>query len=706
MKFSLFTISLFSTITLSAQIFPIGSRTITFNDPSRTGGFGSGGGPGRQIQTEIYYPAVSAGANTAVANGKFPVVVFGHGFVMTWDVYRPLYDSLARLGYICALPRTEGDISPSHTDFAKDLALVLDRLIQADTVASSPFFGKVNGRGAIGGHSMGGGASFLADQYTNNATCYLTMAPAITNPSSSVAARTITKPMCILSGTRDCVAGYSGHQKPMYDSLKVSECKQLVSITNARHCSFSNGSSTTCNFGEGSSGCGSSSLSTAQQLVIVRSIMIPYFNYFLKGICSEWDVFQNYITTTSGISTEQVCNMNVPQTASISGDTAFCNGSSANLTASPTGFSYTWSNNSSGLNINVNQSGNYEVSVSNAYCAISSPAFTVAEKFAPQKPSLQQNPSSICEGETDVVFSINAVSGADYYVWELPAVWDVISNDSSLSATATPTETATIFITAVNECGNSEEDSLAISIVSKPKLTGVVSGPATLCSNAPSEVQVSLSGSFMFEDAIEWFAGAWQVTNGQGNLSASFARTNQADTIRVYGTNQCGNSDTAWLAISITDTLPLSVSANGNALMATGGFSAYEWYKNDTLIAGASGQTYTAAEDGIYSVVGINANSCNSTSNAVAVSLLSIADDVEKKISIYPNPANDMLRVQFAAAKKPAELLLFDVQGKLVLLQPINADLSVVDVSALPKGVYQAVARQEGIMHRQRLIVQ
>ena len=33
--------------------FSVGHRTITFNDPTRTGGFGSGGGAGRQIQTEI-----------------------------------------------------------------------------------------------------------------------------------------------------------------------------------------------------------------------------------------------------------------------------------------------------------------------------------------------------------------------------------------------------------------------------------------------------------------------------------------------------------------------------------------------------------------------------------------------------------------------------------------------------------------------------
>ena len=46
--------------------FSVGHTTITFNDPTRTGGFGSGGGTGRQIQTEIYYPAASAGTGVEV----------------------------------------------------------------------------------------------------------------------------------------------------------------------------------------------------------------------------------------------------------------------------------------------------------------------------------------------------------------------------------------------------------------------------------------------------------------------------------------------------------------------------------------------------------------------------------------------------------------------------------------------------------------
>ena len=83
---------LFAQIALSQ--FAIGTQTITYNDPDRTGGVGSGAGPGRQIECAVYYPATSAGTNTPVASGQFPIVVFGHGFAMEWSAYQNVWQHL------------------------------------------------------------------------------------------------------------------------------------------------------------------------------------------------------------------------------------------------------------------------------------------------------------------------------------------------------------------------------------------------------------------------------------------------------------------------------------------------------------------------------------------------------------------------------------------------------------------------------------
>ncbi|MEY3351422.1 MAG: hypothetical protein RIQ50_1533, partial [Bacteroidota bacterium] len=182
-----------------AQNYPVGHTTITFNDPARTGGFGSGGGTGRQIQTEIYYPATSAGDDTPFAATTAPVIVFGHGFVMSWDAYMNLVDHFVPLGYILAFPRTEGSFTPDHLDFGKDLVIVGNRMEQENTNSSSIFYNKYNGKKGVVGHSMGGGATFLAAAESNASfDLAVGLAPAETNPSAVTAAANNTLPGIIL----------------------------------------------------------------------------------------------------------------------------------------------------------------------------------------------------------------------------------------------------------------------------------------------------------------------------------------------------------------------------------------------------------------------------------------------------------------------------------------------------------------------------
>ena len=197
--------------------FQIGHTTLTFNDPGRTGGFGSGGGAGRQIQTEIYYPAVSAGENTAVAVGDFPIIVFGHGFAMSWDAYTNIWEHYAALGYIMAFPRTEGSLfpSPSHSEFGLDLNLVESRMQAEDLLATSLFYQKINGNSALMGHSMGGGAAFLAAATNTSIKAVVGFAPAETNPSAIAAATNITVPAIIFSGGQDGVTPPADHHIPI-----------------------------------------------------------------------------------------------------------------------------------------------------------------------------------------------------------------------------------------------------------------------------------------------------------------------------------------------------------------------------------------------------------------------------------------------------------------------------------------------------------
>jgi len=319
----------FTTKGTTLQALPIGHTTITFNDPTRTGGFGSGGGAGRQIQCEIYYPGTTAGDNVPVANGTFPIIVVGHGFFMSWDAYTNIWEHYVNTGYILVFPRTEGSLSPTHAEFGMDLRIVGEKM-QATTLDNvSLFYNKWNGKTALMGHSMGGGATFLAAGVSNPFDAIVGLAPAETTPSAITAAATVTTPTLIFSGTEDGVTPPTDHHIPIYNALPNSICKQFVAITGGAHCYFAN-SNAACDFGESTSG-GNISITRAEQHAIMFDLLDPWLSFYLKGVCSDWVVFTNLLTTDNRIVGQSNCSYQLPSAATIT-----ANGSVLSISSSLT----------------------------------------------------------------------------------------------------------------------------------------------------------------------------------------------------------------------------------------------------------------------------------------------------------------------------------------------------------------------------------
>jgi dienelactone hydrolase len=292
----------------TAQPFAVGHLSLNVYDASRSGGSAISGAPswgstGRAIGTEIYYPATTAGNNTTAANGQFPVVVLGHGFVMTYDSYNTIYEELAKQGFIVALPTTEGGFSPVHADFGADMRFLAQELpnLNSNNIVAL-LQGHVLPKAAIGGHSMGAGCSMVGAQ--NNASIYalFNMATATSNTngvSSLAGAPSIIAPTLILSGERDCVADTTV-QIQHYTACGAS-LKYLAILNDVTHCDFGNGSSITCTFGQTSTGC-PNTIPNTQANNAVLYYLLPFLQRTLKNDCAAADTFMNRITLPNTVA--------------------------------------------------------------------------------------------------------------------------------------------------------------------------------------------------------------------------------------------------------------------------------------------------------------------------------------------------------------------------------------------------------------------
>ena len=278
-----------------AQTYHIGHTSTDFYDNARN----------RNITTEIYYPSDTNGDYVPISLGNFPVIVFGHGFLMSWDSYDNFWNSLVPEGYILCFPTTEMGFTPNHQFFAEDLSFIASKMQMESLNNSSIFYNSVLPKTGILGHSMGGGASFLAAENNPNINTLINFAAAETNPSAISAASNITIPSLIFSGESDCVAPPINHQNIMFDSLN-SICKTQINIISGGHCYFAN-ENVLCSFGESSCNPNLNILRTEQQSVTNDFLKI-WLNFSLKSDQSSFSIFNDSLQSSSRITYSQYCN--------------------------------------------------------------------------------------------------------------------------------------------------------------------------------------------------------------------------------------------------------------------------------------------------------------------------------------------------------------------------------------------------------------
>ena len=460
---------------------------------------------------------------------------------------------------------------------------------------------------------------------------------------------------------------------------------------------------------------------------VTQSILInapgTYWVNASDGVCTGADTI--YVDSTAILS------------LNLGNDTAVCSGTPFLLNATVSGaVSYLWSTGAQTPVISPALPGVYWVNVSAGSCHASD---TIHIDSTGMVSLNLGNDTSVCSGTP---FLLNAtVSGAVSYLWSTGAQTPVISaalpgvywvNVSAGSCQASDTiQIDSLTLVAFNLGNDTSVCSPAIVILNPAvasatyewqdglgtptyvvQQSGVYavtvtlngcSGIDTIAVNVNPVAQVSISATSTLicaNDSTQICA-----SGGTGTYLWNNSATSTCITISLAGNyyltvtdnNGC-TAESNHLAITVHPLPPVSISVNGDTLIAYGAAS-YQWILDGSPISGATTTTYIATGPGLYSVAVTDTNGCASTS--LPVNITGTGNLTEDNFFVYPNPSSD--RIFIVSDEDLTEMKIYDTNGKLLQWSE-RPDGKMVDISTLAKGIYLAEIKTRTGVFRKRWV--
>lgn len=218
------------------------------------------------------------------------------------------------------------------------------------------------------------------------------------------------------------------------------------------------------------------------------------------------------------------------------------------------------------------------------------------------------------------------------------------------------------------------------------------------------------------------------LTLDAGNVTSTYVWSNSNNVNQTLEVNNAGN-----YVVQVTDTNGCtgigSIVVNVNeapeaaSIFTQGNFPTvsfgvvnptnvenYAWNFGDgtTIANGPASISHTYAEDGTYNVSVTISNDCGSETLTQSITIQNTASLEENQIaglSIYPNPANDLLTIEMTSTEV-ANVTIFSVTGSKVHEIESISGTTKVDVKNWNKGIYLVHITSNGKTSITKLIVQ
>ena len=369
------------------------------------------------------------------------------------------------------------------------------------------------------------------------------------------------------------------------------------------------------------------------------SNLSPATTYYVKAfaIDGERTVYGNEVTFTTA---------SLPGTAgSISGLQTVCQGQNSVTYTVPTiafATSYTWTlpNGATGTSttnsISVSYSktftsGNIIVKGHNEWGDGATSTLAVTANLLPESAGTISGNTSVCQGESSIVYSVSAINNATSYTWTLPTGATGASTTNSITVNYSKTAlSGNITVKGHNDCGDGVVYSLPVTVNQLPVIS--LTNKTIICGGSVSlspVISYTGSGTLRYK---------WTPSTGLSNdtIASPTATISSNITYTLTVNTPTGCTTSANINVTVS---PLTANAGTDKTVVCGGtvsLSAttnytgngtlkYKWtpatgLNNDSIANPAA----TVLANTIYTVMVTTPNGCTATDN-VAVGIIAMA---------------------------------------------------------------------------------
>ena len=283
-------------------------------------------------------------------------------------------------------------------------------------------------------------------------------------------------------------------------------------------------------------------------------------------------------------------------------------------------------------------------------------------------------PTTFCTGGS-VVLDANTGAGLTYQ-WDEGGV--VIPGASTSSYTASTTANFDVEVTDAKGCESTSAPTTVTAGIN-PVIVYTTSPSFCIGNYIVLNINTGTATGTIF---YQWSLNGVAIPGAAADNFAANAPGIYTCNVSISGGSGTCTATTATPVTVVVNPIPTPVISASGLTLHTGIYSDYQWFVNTTAITGANSVTYTPHTPGSYRVEVTDANGCVGFSGAFLVDNVGVAAVNKQDISLYPNPATNMLHIQSPAAVRA---VISSVEGKTILDQ---TNAKEIDLSNFSSGLY------------------